>query len=258
MDNNPFDLDGHVALVTGGNSGVGLGIADGLARAGAGVCIWGTNREKNARAVEQLAGHGTHVRARQVDIADEAQVVEGMRALVSEYGRLDSCFANAAITTMRDQPRFVETSLEHWQDYLRVNLDGTFLTLREAAKQLIDQGTGGSLVATSSIAARLAAPRDGAYATTKAGIGALVRSLAAELGRYGIRCNTLVPGWTRSPAQAAWEGNDAVATAVMARMPLRRWGEQEDWGGIAVYLASPASAFHTGDEFRIDGGFGIT
>jgi NAD(P)-dependent dehydrogenase (short-subunit alcohol dehydrogenase family) len=258
MDRNPFDLRGHVSLVTGGNSGVGLGIADGLARAGADVCIWGTNPEKNARAVERLASYGTRVGAMQVDVSDEMQVTEAMLSLVSEYGRLDSCFANAALTTMRDQPRFVDTSLRHWQDYMRVNLDGTFLTLREAAKQMIHQGEGGSLVVTSSIAARLAAPRDGAYATTKAGVCALVRSVAAELGRYGIRCNTLLPGWTRSPAQAAWEANESVAATVMARMPLGRWGEQDDWGGIAVYLASPASAFHTADEFRIDGGFAVT
>ena len=199
MDSNPFDLQGHVALVTGGNSGVGLGMSEGLARAGADVCIWGTNPEKNDRASELLGAYGTRVSAMQVDVSDEHRVVEAMNDLVSTFGRLDTCFANAAVTGLRDQPRFIDTSLEHWQQFLRVNLDGTFLTLREAAKQMIDQGDGGSLVGTSSIAARMAAPRDEAYATTKAGICALMRCLAAELGRYRIRCNTLLPGWTRSP-----------------------------------------------------------
>jgi NAD(P)-dependent dehydrogenase (short-subunit alcohol dehydrogenase family) len=256
VDPTLFDLAGHVALVTGGNSGVGLGMAHGLARAGAAVCIWGTNEEKNEQATAQLATYGTTVAAMRVDIADEGAVTDAMTRLVDKFGRLDSCFANAALTVKRDQPHFVETPLEHWQHFMRVNLDGTFLTLRAAAKQLIAQGEGGSLVGTSSIAARLTAPRDSAYATSKAGICALMRSLAGELGRYGIRANTVLPGWTRSPSLVPYEASETVADAILRRMPLHRWGEQDDWAGIAVYLASAASRFHTADEFRIDGGFG--
>jgi len=253
-----FDLGGTVALVTGGNGGVGLAMASGLAAAGATVCIWGTNAAKNAAAAEQLAGHGGAVDARVVDVASEKQVTAGFASIVERFGHIDTCFANAALTTHRDSPRFVDSTLEQWQAFWRVNLDGTFLTLREAARHMIRQGSGGSLVATSSIAAHIAAPRDEAYSATKAAVTATMRSLAAELGRHGIRCNTVTPGWTRSPAMEHWAGREAVAEGILRRMPMGRWGEPEDWAGIAVYLASRASAFHTADEFRIDGGFAAT
>jgi NAD(P)-dependent dehydrogenase (short-subunit alcohol dehydrogenase family) len=253
-----FDLTGSVALVTGGNGGVGLAMAAGMAAAGATVCIWGTNEAKNAAAIDQLSAYGGVVEARVVDVASEHAVVAGFAAIVERFGRIDSCFANAAVTTHRDNPRFVDSTLEQWQAVWRVNLDGTFLTLREAARHMIGQGTGGSLVATSSIAAHVAAPRDEAYAATKAAVTAAMRCLAAELGRYGIRCNTVTPGWTRSPATDHWQAHGSVADGILRRMPLHRWGEPEDWAGVAVYLASRASAFHTADEFRLDGGFAAT
>jgi NAD(P)-dependent dehydrogenase (short-subunit alcohol dehydrogenase family) len=140
----------------------------------------------------------------------------------------------------------------------RVNVDGALLTLREAARHMIRQGDGGSLVATSSIAAHIAAPRDEAYSASKAAITAAMRCLAAELGKHQIRCNTITPGWTRSPANDQFSAKESVATGILRRMPLHRWGEPEDWAGIAVYLASKASAFHTADDFRLDGGFAAT
>ena len=252
-----FDLSGHVALVTGGNSGIGLGMAEGLARCGADVCVWGTNPAKNAAAVEQLAVHGTRVVARQVDVGDEDQVQRAMAALVAELGRIDSCFANAAMISALSNPRFVDSSLEHWRAVMRVNLDGAYLTLREAARQMIEQGTGGSLVATASLSAIFGSPREEAYAASKAGVIAMTNGLAVELGRYGIRANALLPGWTMSPVVEQWAANPAVTEKILPRIPLRRWGRPEEWAGIAVYLASGASSFHTGDTFRIDGGYGV-
>ena len=253
-----FDLTGHVGLVTGGNGGLGLGMAEGLARAGAAVCVWGTNEAKNAAALERLSHHGTPVSVMRVDVSDEEQVLAAMSDLIGRHGRLDTCIASAAVTIGPRKPSFVDTTLQEWQTFMRVDLDGTYLTLREAARQMITQGAGGSLVGLSSIAAQLGAPRDQAYAASKGGIAAMMRGLAVELGRYNIRCNTLVPGWTRSPAQASWEADEAVATAVMKRLPLRRWGEPEDWAGIAVFLASASSSFLTGEEIRLDGGFVLT
>jgi NAD(P)-dependent dehydrogenase (short-subunit alcohol dehydrogenase family) len=253
-----FGLDGTVALVTGGNGGVGLAMASGLAAAGATVCIWGTNPDKNAAAADQLSSYGGVVDAQIVDVSSEDAVVAGFAAIVERFGRIDACFANAAVTSRRDSPRFIDSTLADWQTFWRVNLDGTFLTLREAARHMIRQGEGGSLVATSSIAAQIAAPRDEAYAATKAAIPATMRSLAVELGRYGIRCNTVTPGWTRSPATDDWSAKEGVAEGILRRMPLHRWGGPEDWAGIAVYLAGRASAFHTADDFRLDGGFAAT
>src|SRR5262249_55906985 len=151
-----------------------------------------------------LRSSDARVVTREVDVSDEEQVVAGMAALVGELGRLDACFANAATSSGQDQPRFVDSTLEQWHQMLQVNLDGTYLTLREAARVLVEQGDGGSLVATSSIAAKFGSPREHAYAATKAGILALVSSLAVELGRHAIRVNALMPAWTASPALDDW------------------------------------------------------
>lgn len=255
---HPLDLKGRAVLVTGGNSGIGLGMAIGLASAGADVCIWGRNSEKNAAAEKQLVPYRTRVMMDTVDVADEAAVAEGMARCVETFGRLDACFANAAVTGQMRNPSFLDSTLDDWRAVLRVDLDGTYLTLREAARHMVCTDEGGSLVATSSLAGQVfGAPREQAYAAAKAGIVALVRSIAVELGPAGIRANALLPGWTRSPQFDAWLENPVVTERIMPRIPLRRWGSPDDWAGIAVYLASPASAFHTGDVFRIDGGYGI-
>jgi len=254
-----FDLSGQVALVTGGNSGIGLGMAEGLVRAGADVCIWGTNPGKNAKALEQLLAVApqARVKAAVVDISSEDAVTAGFASLKSAFGRLDSCFANAAVTGAFGNARFVDIELADWRSEMAVNLDGTFLTLRGAARLMIAQGEGGSLVGTSSLAARFGAPRDAAYGAAKAGIISLTQTLAVELGRFGIRANALLPGWTRSPQFDAWLEHPEVTERILPRIPARRWGEADDWQGVAVYLASRESSFHTGDVFRIDGGYGV-
>ena len=255
-----FDLAGQVALVTGGNSGIGLGMAEGLAQAGASVCIWGTNPHKNSAALEQLravAAPGARIEAGIVDVSDESAVEDGFAALVSTFGRLDSCFANAAVTGRYGNPRLVDMELDDWRAGMAVNLDGTFLTFRGAARQMVAQGEGGSLIGTSSLATRFGAPRDGAYGAAKAGVVSLTQTLAVELGKYGIRANALLPGWTRSPQFEAWLERPEVTERILPRIPIKRWGEPEDWRAIAVYLASRESSFHTGDVFRLDGGYGI-
>jgi NAD(P)-dependent dehydrogenase (short-subunit alcohol dehydrogenase family) len=254
---HPLDLSGHVALVTGGNSGVGLGMAEGLARAGADVCVWGRNPEKNRAAAELLAAHGRRAKAYEVDVSDEGDVVSGFARVVDEFGRLDSCFANAAVANSMSSPRFLDSTLDDWRALMRVDLDGAYLTTREAARWMVQLGNGGSIVLTSSLAAVFGSPREQAYAAAKAGLLALARSLAVEFGKFGIRANALLPGWTHSPVFDRWLENEAVREKVMARIPLRRWGTPEDWAGVAIYLASPASSFHTGDCLRIDGGYGI-
>lgn len=254
-----FGLSGQVGLVTGGNSGIGLALATGLARAGSDVCIWGTNPDKNAAALEKLKAAAPEVRVASavVDVSDEDMVSAGFEALVSGFGRLDSCFANAAVTGKFGGPRFVDIELAHWRAEMAVNLDGAFLTLRGAARQMIVQGDGGSLVGTSSLGARFGAPRDAAYGAAKAGIVSLMQTLAVELGKFNIRCNALLPGWTKSPQFEVWLEQPGVHERILPRIPLRRWGEPEDWEAIAVYLASREASFHTGDAFRIDGGYGI-
>lgn len=256
MTQSAFDLGGHVALVTGGNGGIGLGFADGLARAGADVAVWGTNEDKNKAAVEHLATHGTRVQAFRCDVGEEAEVDEAFAATVAAFGKVDSCFANAGVAA--PWTRFVEMTLDEWRRITRVNLDGAFLTFRAAARHMIERGGGGSMVATSSVAAVKGIARGEHYAATKGGLVSMVRGLAVELARHGIRANAVLPGLVETQ-MTEWrlDGAEPLAEKLLSRIPARRWGTPEDFGGIAVYLASPASAYHTGDMFVIDGGYTI-
>src|SRR2546423_4316856 len=146
-----FDLRGHVALVTGGNSGIGLGMAHGLAECGADIVIWGTNEGKNAAASEELKAHGTRVVAFRCDVGEEPEVEAAFAATLEALGRVDSCFANAGVGG--GARSFMEMSSDEWRRVLRVNLDGAFYTLRSAAKHMVEREGGGSLVGTASLAA---------------------------------------------------------------------------------------------------------
>ena len=254
----PFDLTGKVALVTGGNGGIGLGMAEGLAAAGASVAIWGQNPEKNARAEAVLKAHGGKVLVQKVDVADEAAIVAGMAEVLKTFGRLDFCAANAGIG---GGAPFEEMTTEKWRRVTTVNLDAVFWTFREAVRHMKERAQagdpGGSLVVTSSTSAIHGAPRNEAYAATKGAVISMIRAIAVEHARYGVRANAILPGWIATDMTAGAQGNDKFNDAVIKRVPVRRWGQPADFGGMAVYLASDASAFHTGDSFLIDGGYGI-
>ncbi len=250
-----FDLTGHVALVTGGNSGIGLGMADGLARSGADVAIWGTNESKNTAAAQQLAKHGTRVVAFKCDVGDESEVETAFAATLEALGRVDSCFANAGVGGAAAS--FAEMSMDEWRRVLRVNLDGVFLTLRAAARHMIERGDGGSMVTTASLAAIEGQPRGQHYAATKGGVISMTKALAVELARYKIRANAILPGWIETPMTDGVLAWDRFRDKVLPRVPARRWGEPSDFAAVAVYLASPASAYQTGDTLILDGGYSI-
>jgi NAD(P)-dependent dehydrogenase (short-subunit alcohol dehydrogenase family) len=253
----PFDLTGKVALVTGGNRGIGYGMAQALAQAGADVVIWGTKDEKNAEAKDSLAAYGKRVAARRVDVGKESEVVEGMQAAVAEMGRVDCVIANAGIGG--GARSFSEMSLEVWRRVHAVNEEGVFFTLREACKHMVERAgkgdAGGSLVGVASLAGLEGAARNEAYSATKGAVMAMMRSIAVEHARFGIRANSIAPGWIATDMTAGMQHNTAFAEKVLPRVPMRRWGAPEDFGGMAVYLASDASKYHTGDTFVIDGGY---
>lgn len=253
--NSLFDLTGHVALITGGNSGIGLGMADGLARAGADVCIWGTNAERNEAASKTLSRHGTRVEALRCDVGDEDDVVESFAATVQRFGKVDSCFANAGVNG--GGIPFVDTSLAEFRRVMRINLEGAFLTLRAAARHMVERGEGGVLVGTSSVSTMHGAPCNEPYAASKAGLGAIIRGCAVELARHRINAHAIVAGWTETPLISAEMSNEAFTYNVMKRMPQRRWGEPGDFARLAVYLAGGAGGFHTGDEIVVDGAYSI-
>jgi NAD(P)-dependent dehydrogenase (short-subunit alcohol dehydrogenase family) len=259
MAYKPFDLTGKVALVTGGNGGIGLGMAEAMAQAGADIVIWGSNPEKTLAAEGKLTGYGVRVKAQIVDCSDEAQVVAGMQEAVAAMGRVDTVIANAG--RGRGASSFAEMSTDVWNYNMALNLDGVFWTLREAAKHMVERAKagdpGGSLVAISSLSAIEGAARNEAYATTKGAVISLIKSVAVEHARYGVRANVILPGWIATDMTAGAQGSDVFNSKVISRVPMRRWGEPEDFGGLAVYLASDASRFHTGDSFVIDGGYAI-
>ncbi len=250
---NLFDLTGKVALVTGGNGGIGLGMADALAAHGADVCIWGTNVDKNAAALEVLAAHGTRVHAVRCDVADEAAVVAAMQDTVERFGRLDACFANAGVPSRA--PSFVGMTGEEFHRVTSVNLDGKFFTCREAVRHMVALGNGGSVVLTTSGSALYGQAKGQNYAASHGGTISMMKGIAVEHARHGIRCNAVLPGWVTTDMTAPAFGWDTFVQKVLPRVPMRRWGEKEDFAGIAVYLASDASRYHTGDLITIDGGY---
>jgi NAD(P)-dependent dehydrogenase (short-subunit alcohol dehydrogenase family) len=256
MHRDPFDLTGKGVIVTGGNGGIGLGMAIGLARAGAGVCIWGTNPDKNAAALAQLKESASAAYALECDVSDELAVESCFAQSVEMLGRVDACFANAGVVSDRRAAKagFAGLDLDEWQRLMQVNVNGTFLTLRAAAKHMLQIGIGGSLVITSSLSSIRGMPRGEHYAASKGALNALVLSLAAEYGHAGIRTNGILPGWIRVERNAPTLDWQRMADAVLPRIPLGRWGEPEDMAGIAVYLASDASRYHSGDLLVIDGG----
>ncbi len=247
-----FDLSGKVALVTGGNGGIGLGFAEGLAEHGAGVCIWGTNEEKNAAAKAKLESYGGKVAALRCDVSDEKQVEDAFARTVETFGHVDSCFANAGVGG--GGANFEAMTPEEWHRVFKVNMDGVMFTFREAVKHMKQSGRGGSLVVTSSGTARFGARGSEHYSATKAGVIALIQSLAIGQARYGIRANAIIPGWIETAMTERAFQTEVFQTRVMKRIPQRRWGQPADFRGIAVYFASDESAYHTGDTIAIDGG----
>lgn len=256
----PFDLTGKTTLMTGGNRGIGLGMAEAIAACGGNVAIWGRGAEANAEAVEKLEALGDgSAKAWTVDVGDEQAVIEGMAAVEGHFGRIDSCFANAGMGLA--SPSFTEMTTETWRKIMNVNMEGAFWTLREASKSMIKRAQagdpGGSLVGISSLSAIEGAARNQAYASTKGGLISMIKGIAVEQARYGIRANAILPGWIATEMTGAAQGSDVFTTKVISRVPSRRWGEPADFGGIAVYLASDASSYHSGDTLIVDGGYAV-
>lgn len=249
-----FDLSGRVAVITGGNGGIGLGMARALAESGADIAVWGRNPDKNDAAVTELAALGRRAVGVLCDVSDEGQVDAAMAETLGAFGTVDILIANAGIG---GGGPFVDQTLEGWRKVLSVNLDGTFLALRAAARHLVERGEGGALVAVSSTSAIHGAPANQAYSASKSAVGALMRGLAVELARYRIRANTLMPGWTETDMTAPLVGWQKFMDNTIARTPVRRWGVPDDMGAAAVFLSDPTLTFHTGDTIVVDGGYTV-
>lgn len=252
-------LSGLTAVVTGGNGGIGLGLAEGLLRAGASVAVWGRNAAKNAAAATLLAQLGDVI-AVACDVTDEADVAAAMATTIERFGQVDSMFANAGIPGT--SVSFTDLTLDEWRSVFAMNVEGVFLCFRETARHLIARDSPGSLVGVSSIAAEYGVPRKAHYGASKLTVISIVRSVAVELASHRIRCNALSPGWVATDLVLDGFDNagkpDRFSQAVVGRTPVRRWGDAADMAAAAVFLARPDLPFHTGDVLTVDGGYTIS
>ena len=249
-----FDLTGKVALVTGGNGGIGLAMAEAVAQAGADIAIWGQNPAKNEAARLRLQATGRRVLAQEVNVGDSAAVEAAFATTLETLGRVDGCFANAGVSG-RHRGGFADMTDKEWDRVMKINLDAVFYTFRAAARHMVARGGGGALVGTASLAAIMGAARNEHYGATKGAVISMIRALAVEYARHGVRANAILPGWVETEMTEGLFSDPRFAGNVMPRMPMKRWGSPDDFAGIAVYLMSDASRWHTGDTFVIDGGY---
>ena len=254
IENDMFSLAGRAAIITGGNGGIGLGIAEGLARAGASVAIAARDRSKTDRAVKGLSELGTKVIGLEIDVADEASIANAVSAAAKELGRLDVLVNNAGIA-VRKQPQ--EYSAAEWDQVMDVNLKGTFLCARAAYPHMVEAG-GGSIVNIGSMTSIFGMDWVSSYSASKGGVVQLSRSLAIAWAGDGIRVNAILPGWIRTELTSGYwtnpDNKDRFAL-INRRIPAGRWGEPADLAGLAVFLSSDAAAYVTGAAIPVDGGY---
>lgn len=257
MIKNLLDLTGRVALITGGNGGIGLGMAEGLASQGCEVAIWGTNDEKNAHAMAVLQQYGPRVSVQKCNVADQPAVERCFAKTLETHGRVDGCFANAGISPRPSQ--FDQMEKSEWNRVMEVNLDGVFHTFRCAAEHMRLRSEAGDpfgrLISTASLAAISGQAKGEHYAATKGGLISMTKALAVEYARHQVTAHTILPGWIETGMTEQTFGRGKFVDNVMPRIPMRRWGQPEDFAGIAVYIMSAASSYHTSETFLIDGGY---
>ncbi len=249
-----FNLTGKVAIVTGGNGGIGYGMAEGLAAAGADIAIASRNTAKSNAAAERLRATGRRVEVVQVDVADEASVAAMVEETRRRLGRIDILVANAGVN-VRKPPQ--DLSLEEWSQVVETNLTGPFLCAKAVYPAMLAVG-GGKVIVIGSMSSIFGLPFAPAYSATKGGIVQLARALATAWAKDNIQVNAVLPGWidtdlTRSARQQVAGLNERV----VARTPAARWGDPADFAGIAVFLASQASDFVTGTAIPVDGGYSV-
>jgi 2-deoxy-D-gluconate 3-dehydrogenase len=249
-----FDLSGRVAIVTGGNGGIGLGMAKGLASAGAGVVVAGRDETKSAEAVRELEGLGARAIAVRVDVTDAASCRAMVETTLDRFGHLDVLVNNAG-TNIRKQPQ--EYALEEWHLILETNLTSAF-ACSQAAYAAMREADGGKIIMIGSMMSIFGASFTAAYAASKGGIVQLARALACAWAKDNIQVNAVLPGWIDSAlTRQARRVIAGLEERVVARTPAGRWGVPDDLAGIAVFLASPASDFVTGTAIPVDGGYSV-
>lgn len=255
MTNPIFDLTGRVAIVTGGNGGIGLGMARGMADAGADIAIVGRNEAKSEAAVADLKARGVQAIAVRTDVTDAAAVTAMIERVQRELGRIDILVNNAGMS-IRKPPHVL--NLEEWETVMKTNLTSAFLC-SQAVYPAMKLAGGGKIINIGSMMSIFGVSFAPVYAASKGGIVQFSRSCAVAWAPDNIQVNAILPGWIDTDlTQRAREQVDGLHAKVLARTPAARWGEIDDFAGIAVFLSSAASDFVTGTAIPIDGGFSIS
>jgi 2-deoxy-D-gluconate 3-dehydrogenase len=248
-----FDLSGKVAIVTGGNGGLGLGMALGLASAGANIVVAARNQEKTQQAVKAIEALGVKARGVYLDVLRPELIEACMQETVDSFGGIDILVANSG-TVVRKPPE--ELAVEEWDLVIDTNLKGTFLCCRAAFPYLVTRG-GGKIITNGSMFSIFGSTVRSAYPASKGGIVQLTKSLAVAWAKYNIQVNCIVPGWLVTELTKPVYEHPEWSPAILQRTPAGRWGTPDDMRGIAVFLASPASDFVTGTAIPVDGGFSV-
>jgi 2-dehydro-3-deoxy-D-gluconate 5-dehydrogenase len=249
-----FDLGGRVAVVTGGNGGIGLGMAQGLAEAGAAVIIAGRDEAKSAAAVKKLTAAGAKAAAIAVDVTSAESCRALIAAAAKKFGRLDILVNNAG-TNIRKQPE--EYSLEEWHTVIATNLTSAFVCAQAAYPEMVKAGAG-KIINIGSMMSIFGASFSAPYAASKGGMVQMTRALATAWAKDNIQVNAVLPGWIDTDlTRKARAQVDGLHDRVLARTPAGRWGTPADHAGIAVFLASAASDFVTGTAIPVDGGYSV-
>ena len=250
--NELFDLTGKVAVVTGGGRGIGRGIAEGLAAFGARTILVGRTEATLVAARDEMASRGLNVGYQIADVGKEADILSLRDAVMAQDGRIDVLVNNAGINPIY---RSIErTSLAEWQNILDTNLTGVFLCCKYLGAVMAEQRSG-SIISISSVAGHIGLARSAPYNATKGGVELLTKSLAIDWAQKGVRVNCIAPGYFETDLTAGMRENEAMATKLLSRTPLNRFGKLNDLAGAAVFLASDASAYVTGQSLRVDGGY---
>jgi 2-deoxy-D-gluconate 3-dehydrogenase len=247
---NLFSLKGRVALVTGGNGGIGRLMALAYREAGAQVIVTGRKPQKNDSVAQEL---GSPESAIALDVLDEAAVELAVAAIVERFGRLDILVNNAGQARRGFMPELSKTD---WEDILSVNLTGPFLVAKHAAKAMMAGGQGGKIINISSMYAIFGPPNVASYASSKTGLLGLTRALAVELCKHNIQVNAILPGWYLTDMTGHLK-DTPLADYIRRKTPAGRWGNPQDMAGAALLLASSASDFITGIAIPVDGGYSM-
>jgi 2-deoxy-D-gluconate 3-dehydrogenase len=249
-----FDLKGKVAIVTGGNGGIGLGMARGLAEAGASIVVAGRNAQKSEKAVKELNGLGVKAAAIAVDVVKEESCRALIKSTVEKFGRLDILVNNAGMNIRKPPETY---SLAEWHEVINTNLTSAFLCAHAAYPEMKRAG-GGKIINIGSMTSIFGVPFALPYASAKGGVVQFSRALATAWAKDNIQVNAVLPGWIDTDlTKTARQQVQGLHERVVARTPAGRWGNPEDFAGIAAFLASSASDFISGTAIPVDGGYSV-